>query len=546
MADRTQTEQPWKPAVNPWLIAASVMLATFMEVLDTSVANVSLNYIAGSLAVSNDEATWVLTSYLVANAVVLPASGWLSRTFGRKRFLITCIAIFTLASVLCGVANSLGALVLARILQGAGGGALQPVAQAVMLETFPREKRGVAMSVYAMGVVVAPILGPTLGGWLTDNYSWRWVFYINLPIGILAILMCIRFLEDPPYLKNLKAGRIDFWGIGFLALWIGCLQVMLDKGQDDDWFSSHFIRWLAVFAVVGFILFLARELQAPNPIVNLRVLKDRNLAIGVILNLSVGAVLYATTAVIPRFLQLLLGYTSYEAGLVMSPRGIGAVIGSIVAGRVLLKLDGRLWMAQGAVVLGLTMFLLGGIDLDISPANIIWPIIISGFALTSLFVPMSTFSVATMKRENMGDAAGLTSSGKEPRWICRDIVDHGAGDAQHPSTPGPDGRTFLPVCRAVPASTRYPTDLARCGIGSSCSLASLRRFVPNSSTAGRLVGLRGTVPPAGADLLGAGTDHLPIQEGGGDTAGRGDGALISKDFRDDLSDEALLTRSGHR
>jgi DHA2 family multidrug resistance protein len=409
MADLTETVEPWKPAVNPWLIAASVMLATFMEVLDTSVANVSLNYIAGSLAVSNDEATWVLTSYLVSNAVVLPASGWLSRTFGRKRFLITCIAIFTVASVLCGVANSLGALVLARILQGAGGGALQPVAQAVMLETFPREKRGVAMSVYAMGVVVAPILGPTLGGWLTDNYSWRWVFYINLPIGILAILMCIRFLEDPPYLKNVKAGRIDFWGIGFLALWIGCLQVMLDKGQDDDWFSSHFIRWLAVFAVIGFILFLAREWQTPNPIVNLRVLKDRNLAIGVILNLSVGAVLYATTAVIPQFLQLLLGYTSYEAGLVMSPRGIGAVIGSIVAGRMLAKLDGRLWMAQGAGVLGLTMFLLGGIDLAISPGNIIWPIIISGFALTSLFVPMSTFSVATVKRENMGDAAGLTS-----------------------------------------------------------------------------------------------------------------------------------------
>jgi DHA2 family multidrug resistance protein len=409
MADQNQTEQLWKPAANPWLIAAAVMLATFMEVLDTSVANVSLNYIAGSLAVSNDEATWVLTSYLVSNAVILPASGWLGRAFGRKRFLITCIAIFTVASVLCGLANSLGFLILARILQGAGGGALQPVAQAVMLETFPREKRGVAMSVYAMGVVVAPILGPTLGGWLTDNYSWRWVFYINLPIGILAILMCLRFLEDPPYLKNANPGRIDFFGIGFLALWVGCLQVMLDKGQDDDWFSSNFIRWLAILAVIGFILFLVRELKTPNPIVNLQVLRDRNLAIGVILNLSVGAVLYATTAVIPQFLQLLLGYTSYEAGLVMSPRGIGAVIGSIVAGRMLSKLDGRLWMAQGAGVLGLTMFLLGGIDLAISPANIIWPIIISGFGLTSLFVPMSTFSVATMKRESMGDAAGLSS-----------------------------------------------------------------------------------------------------------------------------------------
>src|ERR1700722_1150381 len=389
MADLTETAEPWKPAVNPWLIAASVMLATFMEVLDTSVANVSLNYIAGSLAVSNDEATWVLTSYLVSNAVVLPASGWLSRTFGRKRFLITCIAIFTAASVLCGAANSLGFLVLARILQGAGGGALQPVAQAVMLETFPREKRGVAMSVYAMGVVVAPILGPTLGGWLTDNYSWRWVFYINLPVGIAAILMCLRFFEDPPYLKNAKAGRIDFFGFGLLALWIGCLQVLLDKGQDDDWFSSTFIQGLAFFAIVGFVVFLAWELTRDHPIVNLQILKDRNLAIGVVLNFSVGAVLYGTTAVLPQFLQLLLGYPSLQAGLVMSPRGLGAIIGSMVAGRILTKVDGRFWMAQGAVVLGLTMYLLGGVNLNMAPETVIFPIVISGFAITSIFVPMT-------------------------------------------------------------------------------------------------------------------------------------------------------------
>jgi MFS transporter, DHA2 family, multidrug resistance protein len=411
MADQisVQTEQPWKPAANPWLVAAAVMLATFMEVLDTSVANVSLTHIAGNLAASTDEATWVLTSYLVSNAVILPASGWLGRFFGRKRFLITCITIFTIASVLCGLANSLGLLILARILQGAGGGALQPVSQAVMLETFPPAKRGAAMAVYAMGVVVAPILGPTLGGWLTDNYSWRWVFYINVPVGIVAILMCLRFLEDPPYLKNAKAGKIDIFGFGFLALWIGCLQVLLDKGQDDDWFSSNFICWLGVLAVVGFIVFLAWELTTPNPVVNLRVLKDRNLAIGVLLNFSVGAVLYGTTAVLPQFLQLLLGYPSLQSGLVMSPRGIGAIIGSIVAGRILSKVDGRLWMAQGAAVLGLSMFLLGGVNLSISPANIIWPIIVSGFAITSIFVPMTTFSVATVKRENIGDAAGLTS-----------------------------------------------------------------------------------------------------------------------------------------
>jgi len=401
--------QPWRPAANPWLIAAAVMSATFMEVLDTSVANVSLTHIAGNLSASTDEATWVLTSYLVSNAVVLPATGWLGRFFGRRRFLIACITIFTIASALCGVANSLGMLIFARILQGAGGGALQPVAQAILLETFPPEKRGSAMSVYAMGVVVAPILGPTLGGWITDNYSWRWVFYINLPIGIAAIFMCLRFLEDPPYLKNAKAGRIDFAGFGLLALWIGCLQIMLDKGQDEDWFSSSFIQWLAFFGVAGFIVFLVWELTREHPIVNLKILKDRNLAIGVLLNFSVGAVLYATTAVLPQFLQLLLGYPSLQAGMVMSPRGFGAIIGSMVAGRVIAKLDGRIWMAQGAAILALTMFLLGGVNLNMSPETIIWPIVISGFAITSIFVPMTTFSVSTIKRENMGDAAGLTS-----------------------------------------------------------------------------------------------------------------------------------------
>jgi DHA2 family multidrug resistance protein len=411
MANGTPTAvaQPWKPAANPWLIAAAVMSATFMEVLDTSVANVSLTHIAGSLSASTDEATWVLTSYLVSNAVILPASGWLGRFFGRRRFLITCITIFTIASALCGVANSLGFLIFARILQGAGGGALQPVAQAILLETFPPEKRGQAMSVYAMGVVVAPILGPTLGGWITDNYSWRWVFYINLPIGIAAIFMCLRFLEDPPYLKNAKAGKIDFAGFGLLALWIGCLQILLDKGQDEDWFSSNFIRWLAFFAVVGFVVFLVWELTRDHPIVNLQILKDRNLAIGVLLNFSVGAVLYGTTAVLPQFLQLLLGYPSLQAGLVMSPRGIGAIVGSMVAGRILTKVDGRLWMAQGAVVLAVTMYLLGGVNLDMAPETVMLPIVISGFAVTSIFVPMTTFSVATIKRENMGDAAGLTS-----------------------------------------------------------------------------------------------------------------------------------------
>ncbi|MBV8224253.1 MAG: DHA2 family efflux MFS transporter permease subunit, partial [Verrucomicrobia bacterium] len=298
----------WRSAGNPWLIAIAVMTATFMEVLDTSVANVALQHIAGSLSVSPDEATWVLTSYLVSNAVILPATGWLGRYFGRRRFLIACIGLFTFASALCGLADSLGMLIIARILQGIGGGALQPVSQAVMLETFPPEKRGISMSVYSIGVIAAPILGPTLGGWLTDDYSWRWVFYINLPVGVFAIIMCLLFLEDPPYLRSAKHQRIDFIGFGLLVIWIGCLQILLDKGQDEDWFSSMFIRWLAAGASAGLLVFLVWEFKAKHPIVNLRILRDRNLLIATVLMFVVGAILYSTTAVLPRFLQTLLNY----------------------------------------------------------------------------------------------------------------------------------------------------------------------------------------------------------------------------------------------
>ena len=402
----------WTPAVNPWLIAGSVMLATFMEVLDTSIANVSLTHIAGNLSASTDEATWVLTSYLVANAVVLPATGWLGRFFGRKRFLITCIIIFTAASLLCGVANSLSLLVLARIVQGAGGGALQPIAQSVLMESFPPEKRGSAMSVYAMGVVVAPILGPTLGGWLTDAYSWRWTFLINLPIGTLAVMLCSLFLEDPPYLRAGKdPGRIDFVGLGLLTLWIGCLQVMLDKGQDEDWFASAFIRWLACGAAIGFVVFLIWELRIPHPRVDLGVLLDRNLLTGTLLLFLIGALLYATNAVIPLFLQTLLNYPSFQAGMVVSPRGIGAIIGSILAGRVLGggKLDGRVWMAGGFLLLGIAMMRFGDINTSISAWTLIPAVMLSGFATTCVFVPMSTFSMVTLSRERMGDASGIVN-----------------------------------------------------------------------------------------------------------------------------------------
>jgi DHA2 family multidrug resistance protein len=309
----------WRPKANPWLITGAVMAATIMEVLDTSVANVALNHIAGNLSASTDDATWVLTSYLVSNAIIQPATGWFGQYFGRRNFLIGCICIFTIASAWCGLANSLGMLILARIVQGAGGGALQPISQAVLLETFPAEKRGSAMSIYIMGVVVAPILGPTLGGWMTDNMSWRWVFYINVPVGIVSAAMCFMFLEDPPYLKDKKAGRIDYIGFGLLTLWIGCLQVMLDKGQDVDWFSSSFIRVLVAGAALGFIVFVFWEFKTSNPIVNLRVLLNRNLAIGAVVIFVAGAIMKGTTAVLPQFLQNLMNYTALQAGLVISP-----------------------------------------------------------------------------------------------------------------------------------------------------------------------------------------------------------------------------------
>jgi DHA2 family multidrug resistance protein len=400
-----------KHPVNPWLIAVAVMLATFMEVLDTSVANVALNHIAGNLSASVDEATWVLTSYLVSNAVVLPATQWLGRYFGRKRFLIACIAIFTASSALCGLASSLGMLIIARIIQGAGGGALQPIAQAILLESFPAEKRGSAMSVYAIGVVVAPILGPTLGGWLTDNYSWRWVFYINIPVGILAAILCYILLEDPAYLKGARPGRIDFIGFGLLTIWIGCLQIMLDKGQDDDWLYSGFIRTLAWGAALGFVAFLVWELRVEHPIVNLRILRNGNVAIGCLLLFLIGAILYGTTAVLPLFLQNLLSYTSFSAGLVMSPRGFGAILGSIISGRILAnpKIDGRVWISGGFALLALTMYMFGDLTIDIAPVNIVFPIVVSGFAITCIFVPMTTFSMATVPRESMGEATGLTN-----------------------------------------------------------------------------------------------------------------------------------------
>ena len=397
----------WKPSVNPWLIAISIMLATIMEVLDTSVANVSLPYIAGNLSASTDEATWVLTSYLVSNAIILPATNWLGQLFGRKRFLISCIILFTLASALCGLAGSLGFLIMARVIQGAAGGALQPISQAVLLESFPPEKRGMAMAVFVMGIVVAPILGPTIGGWLTYNYSWRWVFYINLPIGILAAVLIRAFLEDPPYLKRASASNIDYIGLGLLSVWLASLQIMLDKGQELDWFGSKMIVWCAVISTAGFIGFIVRELVTPSPIVDLRVLKNRNFAVGVVMILLVGALLYATTAILPLFMQNLLNYTALAAGLAITPRGIGAFAATIVVGRLVGHISNRLLISASALLMAYSLFMLGDINLQVAPGNLLWPIVINGVATSSIFVPLNTLALGTLSREQMGNATGI-------------------------------------------------------------------------------------------------------------------------------------------
>ena len=397
----------WKPSVNPWLIAIAVMSATFMEVLDTTIVNVALPHIAGSLSASVEEATWVLTSYLVANAIVLPATGWLSRTFGRKKFLITCIIIFTAASAVCGAATSLPMLIIARIIQGAGGGALQPISQAVLLESFPPKKRGVAMAAFGMGVVVAPIIGPTLGGWLTDNYTWRWSFYLNLPIGVMAIMMILAFIEDPPYARAQKRTSIDYWGFALLAVWIASLQIVLDKGQQSDWFSSHLIRWLVGIGIVGLVAFLWRELSTPHPIVDLRVWKNRNFAMGTGMMTILGIVLYGCTALLPLFLQTVLGYPVLQSGLTVSPRGFGSIFGMLLVGKLLGIIDGRKLIIIGFCILAYSTNLFGGMNLEVASRNVMWPNIFNGFATALIFVPLTTLTMGTLANDQMGNATGI-------------------------------------------------------------------------------------------------------------------------------------------
>jgi DHA2 family multidrug resistance protein len=405
--EQAQARYPLTQGVNPWLVTVAVMLPTFMEVLDTAIASVALPYIAGSLSASNSEATWVLTSYLVANAVILPASNWFGRRFGRKRFLLTCVVIFTIASFFCGAAPTLAVILLARILQGAGGGALQPLSQSILLESFPPAKRSMAMAAYGLGIVVAPVLGPTLGGWLTDTFSWRYAFYINIPVGILAVLLISRFVHDPPYIRHAKVGAFDNIGFGLLIVWTGCLQVVLDKGQEDDWFGALWVRWAVAALVVALVGWIWRSWTNPRGLVDLHVLKDRNFRTGCFLIALLGMCIYITIAILPLYYQEILGYTAFSAGLVVGPRGIGSFVGSPVVGMLGSRVDNRKLLSAGFIGFGVCSLIFGTVNLEIGPYTLLVPILLTGFALSFVFVPLATMTTSTISREEMGNATGL-------------------------------------------------------------------------------------------------------------------------------------------
>jgi MFS transporter, DHA2 family, multidrug resistance protein len=409
-ATAADLREVWRPRVNPWIVTMTVMLTTFMEVLDGTIANVALPHIASGLAVSVDESTWILTSYLVSNAIVLPLSGWFASLFGRKRFYMACVVLFTVGSLLCGVATSIGWLVFFRILQGVGGGALQPTSQAILVESHPRRNQGMAMAAYGMGVVVAPIVGPTLGGWITDNYSWRWIFFINIPIGAVALLMTSALVDDPPYFirKSLRALHIDYIGIGLLAVGLGALQVFLDKGEREDWFASSFITVFAVLAVVCLAVVIFWEFHHHDPVIDIHLLRDRNFILANVLMFTLGFVLYASTMLVPVFLQTLLGYTAYMSGLVLTPGAILILILLPVAGMLLPRVGPRWLVAAGLLSGGLSLiFLLAPLSLAADFRTITMARALQTAGMAFLFVPINAAAFINIPREKMSNATGI-------------------------------------------------------------------------------------------------------------------------------------------
>jgi len=402
----------WHPGHNPWVIALTVTMATFMEVLDTSIANVALPHMAGSLSVTQDQSTWVLTSYLVSNAIVLPISGWLASRVGRKRFYISCVVLFTTSSFLCGIAPSLGALIFFRVLQGIGGGGLGPSEQSILADTFPAQKRGMAFAVYGMAVVLAPALGPTLGGMITDHYSWRWVFFINVPVGVVSVLLSSRLLTDPPWLVKQRetAAPIDVVGLGLIALGLGSLEVVLDKGQEEDWFHSSFIVGFALVAAVSLVSVVIWELRTKHPVIDLRLFRSRTFAVAAAMMFTLGVTLYGSTVLLPQFTQILLGYSAELSGMVLSPGGVLIMIMMPFIGKLLGKVDVRKMIALGFVCLSASMFYMSRrlyLGIDFRHAMLLR--VYQAFGLAFLFVPISTLAYADVPREANNAVSGLVN-----------------------------------------------------------------------------------------------------------------------------------------
>src|ERR1700704_4117038 len=399
----------WRSPVNPWIIAVAVTLATFMEVLDTSIANVALPHIAGSLSAGTDESTWVLTSYLVSNAIVLPLSGWLSSIVGRKRFYMSCVALFTISSFLCGFAPNLPMLIVFRIMQGAGGGGLQPSEQAILADTFPPAKRGMAFAVYGAAVVVAPAIGPTLGGWITDNFSWRWIFFVNIPVGILSLLLTSRLIQDPPDFRrrNWSETKIDYMGLGLIGLGLGALQVVLDKGQREDWFESRYILVLSLVAAASLIFAVFWEWRHKDPIVELHLYKERTFATANFLMFMLGFSLLGSTLLLPLFMQTLLGYTAEQAGKALSPGGFAILMMLPLVGFLLSRYDSRWLMAIGLTVLSFSLFHMTNFDLNVDFATVTIARVFQGLGLACLFVPINTAAYSHLPPGKNNAASGL-------------------------------------------------------------------------------------------------------------------------------------------
>jgi len=405
-------EDQWRPLHNPWLIALTVTLATFMEVLDTSIANVALPHIAGDLSAGQDEATWVLTSYLVSNAIVLPMSGWLSTLFGRKRFYMSCVALFTISSFLCGLAPNLGLLIFFRVLQGIGGGGLQPSEQSILRDTFPRAKQGMAFAVYGIAVVTAPAIGPTLGGWITENHGWRWIFFINIPVGIISLLLTSQLVTDPPYLaRQMKKLRetlnIDYIGIGLLAVGLGALQVVLDKGEREDWFSSNFITLFAVTAALALVIVVFWELNHKDPVVEIGLLKDRNFFMANMMMLLLGFVLLGSTVLIPLYLQTLMGYTATDAGLALSPGGFLIMLMMPFIGLMLSKVEARWLILTGLSITALALFHMTSFNLNVDFRTVVYARMFQAAGLAFLFVPINTVAFSTVSQEKNNKASAI-------------------------------------------------------------------------------------------------------------------------------------------